>query len=242
MGYARKGLRSLGLSFLAVAGLMAFGAAGAQGQLAGKFLDAGGELAVGTTFTGAQDNATGSLLVPAFNIAILCTATDFEEGKVTAKLVAGPPHTPGTAHVKLLFLNCTVDTAALVPLGACKVGEGKTITAKVKVFAMLASAAHGEEPFVLAAALDLKQLALVLIQNETGKFCSVSGDYAVTGTLALKVLAGLKNPQLVIPYANQALLGDGLLFNGHPATLDGSALVELTGPEAGLIKAPFGVC
>ncbi len=96
MRSAKNGPRALGLCFLVVLGLMALGAVGAQGQdLAGKFLDLDGgakELAVGTTFTGKQEG-TGSLLVPTLNIAILCTSADVEEGKVTAKLVAGP-HTP----------------------------------------------------------------------------------------------------------------------------------------------------
>ncbi len=239
MRYARKGLRGLGLCFLAVLGLMAFAVSGAQGQLAGKFLDAGGELAVGTTFTGAQEG-NGSLLIPKLNLAIECAASDFEEGKVTAKLVA-VPHTPGTAHATIKLLGCVVKTAALAAL-PCHV-EGGSYTAKYKLLAMLASAADGEVPFVLAETLTAGQpIAVIKILNAVGKFCSISGTYNLTGTIAYKVLAGLNNPQLLIPYANQALLGDELLLGTNPMVVDKSFTIEITGPEAGLIKAPFGVC
>jgi len=249
MSNTKKGLRALGLSFLAVLGFMAFAAAGAQGQLAGKFLDAGGELAVNTTATGVQEGK-GSLLVAKLNMAIECETADVSEGLVTAQLVAEVkdkegkvvhPHLAGTAHAKIKFLGCIVRTAALVTLGACKVGEGKTVTANVKLLAMLASAAHGNEPFVLAEPLDGVTFALVLIENETGKFCSLTGDYKAKGTLALKVLAGNVNPQLVVPFANQALLGDELLLGENPAVLDAAAKIELTGLGA-LKEAAFGVC
>ncbi len=241
---AKKGPRGLGLCFLAVLGFTAFAAAGAQGQGPGKFLDAGGELAVGTTLTGAQEG-TGSLLVAKLNVAIECAAIDFEEGVVTAKLTAElkeHPVLPGTAHVKLLALNCIALTAALAPLTSCKIANSKTLIAKVKLLARLASAAHGNEPFILAEPLTEPTYATTTIENETGKFCSIAGVYNLTGTLALKVLAGNKNPQLLIPYANQALLGDaGLTLGTHATTLDGSTTVELTGP-VGLAGAAFGVC
>ncbi len=246
MSNTKKGLRALGLSFLAVLGFMAFAAGAAQGQLAGKYLDAGGELAVGTTLTGNHEGGFLALLIAKLNMAILCTATDVEEGVVTTKLNAGPPHTAGTAHAKIKFLGCTTLTAALAAFGACKIGEGKTITVRAKLLAMLASAAHNEEPFMLAEPLDISKeptapFTTVIIENETGKFCPSTGAFVVRGTLALKVLAGLNNPQLIIPYANQALLGDELLFGGHPAVLDASLQIQITGP-AGLTGAAFGIC
>ncbi len=264
MSNTKIGLRAFGLSFLAVLGFMAFAAAGAQGQLAGKFLDLHTiikeekeekiplELAVGTTATGAQEGK-GSLLVAKLNIAIECETADVEEGVVTAKLVAEVthkdkegkvivliPHTAGTAHATIKFLVCIVKTAALATIG-CAV-EGGSVKAKVKLLAMLASAAHGEVPFVLAEPLTAgTPFATIKIINAPEKFCAVTGTYEAKGSLALKVLAGHVNPQLVVPFTNQALLGDELLLGTNPAVLDASATIEITGPEA-LKKAAFGVC
>ncbi len=236
MSNTKKGLRALGLSFLAVLGFMAFAAAGAQAQTPGKFLDAGGELAVGTKATGVQEKP-GSLLVANLNMAILCQTADVEEGVVTAKEGGG---VGGTAHATIKFLTCTVDTAALVALGACVV-KGGSVTAKVKLLARLASEAHGKEAFVLAEPLTAgTPFATIVIANAEGKFCSVSGTYEALGSLALKPLAGNNNPQLVIPYANQALLGDELLLGKNPAVLDAQATIEIT--TAGLAGAAFGVC
>ncbi len=237
MSNTKKGLRALSLSFLAVLGFMAFAAAGAQGQEVGKFLDAGGELAVGTTFTGAQEGK-GSLLVAKLNMAIECETADVEEGVVTAKLVA---EVAGIAHATIKFLNCIVKTAALVTLGACEV-NGKSVLAKVKLLAMKSGAGHGT-PFVLAEPLTAGQpFATIKIIPAPWKFCSLSGTYDAKGTLALKVLTGNVNPQLVIAYANQKLLGnDELLLGTNPAVMDPSATIETTGP-AGLVKVAFGVC
>ncbi len=235
MGYARKGLRGLGLCFLAVLGLMAL-AAGAQGQSPGKFLDAGGELAIGTTFIGAQEGKS-SLLVAKLNMAIECTTADVEEGVVALKEGGG---VGGTAHARLTFLGCIVRSAALVTLGACKVGASKAFVARVKFLANLSSL-HGNEPFILAMPL-FGEFARIEIENETGKFCSLTGAYLVSGTLALKVLAGLNKTQLVIPYANQALLFDEFRLGTNPAVLDASATIELTGVGIELFKAAFGVC
>ncbi len=225
MRYARNRLRPLGLSFLAALGLMAFTAVGAQGQSAGIWFDLvkpsedQGEIHQ-ATFTGTQEGQ-GSLLVPKLNMAIECEAADVEEGKLELG---------GVGHAQLKFLNCIVRSAALVTLGACKINEGKTITAKVKLLARLAEA-HGNEVFVLAEALTGTSWASLKVENETGKFCSLSGEYSLSGTLALKILPGHEKVQLLIPYTNQALLGDaGLKVGENPATLDASATAELTGP------------
>ncbi len=235
MSHAKNGLRALSLSFLAVLGLTAFAAAGAQGQSAGIWLDLAGGVAKEihfATFTGAQEG-NGSLLVAKLNMAIECTTADVEEGKLELG---------GVGHLKLKFLNCITKTSALGSLTVCRIGQGKTITANLRLLARLASAAHGNEPFVLAEALTGTNYSLVQIENETGKFCSVSGDYVMNGSVAFKVLAGHQNPQLLVPYANQALLGDsGLNIGVHPATLDASLTMQLASLVA-LAGVSWGVC
>ena len=93
------GLKILGLSLLAVLGLMAVSAAGAQAE--GKFLIEGKdvstlplktELVTGTA-------AAGKLLVPGLALTIECTLGDID----------GTLEAEGMALVKVLFLGCKVE-------------------------------------------------------------------------------------------------------------------------------------
>lgn len=80
MSYAKNGVQSAGPILLSCAWLDGVGCCRCSGQAAGNFLDAGGVLGVGTTFTGMQEG-NGSLLIPGLGAAIECTAADVEEGE-----------------------------------------------------------------------------------------------------------------------------------------------------------------
>jgi hypothetical protein len=221
MSYRRNGLRALGLSLLAIAGLMAFMAAGAQAN----WLVNGVELTANESVA-AKAHTEGKLAVPAKKIEFRCKEVAGEGLKLVAK--------SGTAEGKVKFTKCL----AFSPIGA----EGKEqkncnpkepITAGGKALLIL----HNAQNYVLFEPETGKPFTTV----EVGELCALTQTSNVTGSLVAECgkLVSEKfshldcntseSSHLIQPAPATLFESDKLSFGASPATLEGIAAVELNG-------------
>jgi hypothetical protein len=240
MNYRRKGLRALGLSFLAALGLMAFMAAGAQ---ANWLILHGGKTVELKAPVAASAHTEGNLKVTdAFNTEILCNTIGAQELFLNEKSTL--------ASGKVQFSGCK--TWQLTKEGnkeqpKCKPVE--PITAGGTAHLVLHKTEVAKETFstinyVLFVPVTGKPFAVV----EFGEECALGEEVAVTGQLGaecghLKVTE-LENKEVHKEFVrldcanhqvtgllrpNQGLLGDALKFGANNASLTGSASVSLSG-------------
>lgn len=238
MNYRRKGLRALGLSFLAALGLMAFMAAGAQATW----------LINGTSFHGTEGvdvgehaNINGVLLVPGKNLEIQCNTTTDENIVITELTL-----TTGT----LSFNNCETYfnnfKGHLLRASSCD-PTNQPIKAGGKGHIRLNAA--GTINYVLFE--PTTGLEGVFTKVEFGPLCALTETSEVTGSLLAECghlsgggFVGLdcginQEVQLVREAPNQNATGenDGLFFGENAAKIDGIAKAELSENNPGV---PFG--
>jgi hypothetical protein len=222
MRQRRYGLKVLGLSLLAVVGLMSFSAAAQAHEwlIEKKVLGTGGwglpEASVGGTVL------LSLLLVPGLGLEIHCT-----DGEFSGTILKG-----GGSHALILFLGCTVVGATAV----CTVHSPGKPNGDIHVEILDELIEHAGvlyDKFVPKTAPNFVKVEIL------GGECPLTGLSAfVTGSVASKV-----GPealfQLVesVNAATRTLLGVGLLYGTEPAVLDGIAHVEITGPAAVKDKA-----
>jgi hypothetical protein len=222
MSHRKFGLRAFGLSILAVLGLMAVMAAGAQAEykVAGVKLTANEAVAVET-------DETGNLLVPAQELEIKCTEVEGENLTLV-------PETEVTG--KLKFKNCVTfqkkaeskNCKPVEPITAGGKGHLVLNAAKTKTYVLFEpnkNAKNEFEPFTVV---------------HFGELCALGEENPVTGFLAAECLTEAlvankcetEQAKHLLKQAPATEFADELKFGKNPATLDGVAAAKLNGKNA----------
>jgi hypothetical protein len=248
--------KAFGFALMAVMGLMAFAAMGAQAEnlipanhVHGDFLVLGSaSLAVGVKLTGEQVGE-GSFLIPNKASEIVC-----QKGTVTsAEIKAGL----GEAHASVEFKECKVfKIASTHPYGlegeltACTNALVQPITANLIVLVVK----HGGEVYLVGepltnplgsgsfATIEFNPSTCALPESATVKgTAGAKRDNAnsqLTHTLDLKTSETLTNGQGT--HDVQLLLGTALSYGGNAAYITGKVNVFTTGAKHP--DANWGVC
>lgn len=247
MNYRKKGLKALGLSFLAVLGLMAFAASGASASGLVLLLNAVGQpiphLDVGVTGE-ADTPGDDRLWVLGLNLEIGCPAATVNSG-----LLSSTGHGSGN----ILFENCTANG---VNASGALVGESCSptpddIEAKVLILLILHSGGptaklgidlsppsgtkteHDEpttgDPYLLITPI-LLNFSLVTNENEE---CLLPESAAVKGCVVAKITTGHTVTHLIDTREMLLLFGCKLTYGNNEAHLEADALVKLTNSSHG---------
>ena len=226
MGHRKNGLKAFGLSFLAVLGLMAFVAAGAQAnwEVEGK------ELTTNETVK-VEQVSVAKLVVSAKNIEFQCAKVAQETG---LKLVAKS----GTAEGKVKFSSCK----AFSPPGSGT--ESKNCNPKEPIVAggkALLKLHNGQSYVLFEPPTEGGKFTTV----EVGELCALTETSDVTGETVFEcgeLNSGLwlhedcatsKISHDVRPASASLFPTEKLSFGKSEATLAGDALVELNGTNIG---------
>ncbi len=232
MNYRKQGLKALGLSFLAVLGLMAFAASGAQAS--GTVLVLNKEKTALLTppftasFTAAGENTlTSKLLILNLNMEIFCHAAS----------ASGSISDTGTGTATIEFTKCLAQGVSGGALSGA-VCEIPNIVAKTKVLVILhegnvklTTSEHNQlkgAPYLLFTPLDLLTFAQVLNHTE----CALPEIANVKGS----VVASIDNlnyelTHLISTKNMLTLFGSTLTYGANEAHLDVDALVQLVTDE-----------
>jgi len=216
MSHKRRGLKAFGLSLLAVAGLMAFMAAGAHAN----WLVEGVELAANENVA-VETVVEGKLAVPAKNVEFRCKVVEAEGLKLLAK--------SEKAEGKVKFKTCLAfELKTGVAVKNCNPKEPIVAGG----FALLVL--HNAQNYVLFEPEANKPFTVV----EVGELCALTETSEVKGKLVAECLnealahVDCNVNELVhrLKPAPAALFeADKLLFGANPATLEGVAAVKLNG-------------
>jgi hypothetical protein len=231
MKHRKHGARLLGLLAVAALGAMAF-AASAQAVNPGFLV--GGKPALAATFGAEID--PDSMLVPALNFQLSCTAFTVDEGVI---------NTTTDAKAVFLYSGCTIldsTTKAEIP---CEVVE----PIKSEALILPAELTDGT-PAVLFE--KLKELIKLTKAGDLTKPCILPEDNTVTGEVCFKIKDGTNDtvaPLIEAPATckNRSTLEglntevappsgfvDLLKYSGQDVDLHGATLLKLTGAHAGL--------
>jgi hypothetical protein len=252
MNYRKQGLRALGLSFVAVLGLMAFMAAGAQAA-EGKFLYLVG--AVTTTLAAESEpvvsaHTHGTLLIPGKNLKILCPKVASDPGAPVKLLGSNLGAAGGIAHGHLIFKECesfTISTNVLQ--GNCTPKSPGAAAGEILAGGLAELILHPAnttlvlfkplvvggvtQPFVTIVLPEL--CALAETSNVTGELIAECGKLEPANTYVGGSCSTHRTEQLLkeIPEALRKALGFGLKFGANEASVDGIAAVKFGAPCAG---------
>ena len=221
MRSAKHGLRALGLAVLAVMGMMAFTAAGAQAALPGE--STAGEFLINlgipllATFTGGL-TGTASFLVEARNLKIECSSLDVPSGKFNSAT---------DAQAELVLLGCLSFTHTGVHLSECQFKELETIRLLTLILPIL----HGGLVYLLFEPIP-PSTVLGTPSYKVG--CILPLNNPITGSITalLKELDAVNLP-LLFSHAIQLLTGDEARFGGLPMHFNAQFNYSLTGAHAG---------
>jgi hypothetical protein len=222
MSYARQG-RGLGLCLLAVLGLMAFMAVGAQG----KWLVGAGTLS-GTKEVKVKAHSELVLSVPSKNLLKLCTEVSAGAGS----LINSTPL--GFILLVLSLTNCQTLINNVVQVN-CKPKEPVVMKAKGQVFLH-----EGEEYILLTGDEEIAGGSFRFARIDFPETCALP-DTNLSGSIVLECLnsslgtAGNCLEHSVSHLVQQApaalFPGDGLLYGINAATVSGIGNAELTSGE-----------
>ncbi len=243
MNYRKQGLKALGLSFLAVLGLMAFAASAVQAS--GKVTVPGlvGTFTVGVG--GEAHNALASdskLFILNLNMEIFCHTASVPEGLLEST---------GTGEVEILFESCLAQGVSGGNLSG-SVCQLKHITARALALIILHSGntkltlngSGGQEhktgtgsPYILfTPALKKEKLNFAVVVNETE--CALPEVANVKGCVVAKFnTSGSQVTHLISTKGLLDLFGCTLNYGANIGHLDVDALVRLNnvhGSHAGL--------
>ena len=223
MRSAKHGLRALGLAVLAVMGMMAFTAAGAQAALPGEstlgtfLINLGNALLA--TITG-ELLGTLSLLVAARDLKIKCTSLDVEEGKINSST---------DAQAKLVLLGCLSFKHSDVHWPECQLKTLETIRLETLIKPIL----HGGLTYVLFEPIPPATI-LGVVSYKSGTPCLLPLNNPLTGSVAALVKSlDAVTQSLLFSETIQLLTGDALAFGGFPAYLNAEADMRLAGVHEG---------
>jgi hypothetical protein len=234
---SRLGLKVLGLCALAL-GLMAFVASAAQAEMNARWKVAGSEI-TGANFAHPVireiEGKTGSLLFTTkggTKVTILCTTAEIDEGFLLIK-------EGGVALGRILFKGCVTLLNGLLS-SACKpkgggAPIGEILSEKGKGLIVLDEVAGVDEDYVKITPDE----GTLFSKLELGKECSI-GEVVKVETKAAGEGFWLRDcptgtktskeqflTEAVIHLIEESL--HGLIALGQPATIDGSANVQLNG-------------
>ncbi|HWN08232.1 MAG TPA: hypothetical protein VNO50_02990 [Pyrinomonadaceae bacterium] len=238
---AKHGIRGLGLVVLAVIGVMAFTAVGAQAQVSHELHLAGltnpnplaspatnspGEFLVNlgsallATFIGEQ-LGKGYLLVQARDLKIECTGFDLTNGKINSST---------DASAEAIFLGCVLLTHAGLPLEGCEFKELGIIKSSYLVLPIL----HGGVNYLLFE--PLTGTNFTVISFKAGQGCILPLNNPKTGSIVAKVGALDAVVQTItFGEAIQLLVGDVVKYGAlnNTAYLTGTVHISLLGSHFG---------
>jgi hypothetical protein len=259
MNYRKHGMRALGLSFIAVLGLMAFMAAGAQGAF--LYLEKVGEKIELKTLAVESEpvisaHTTGTLLVTAKNIEFQCPKVESDPA-APVKLLGNST----VAHGHLIFSGCEafeienkVTKVKLTLLKNCVPHSPGQLEGKILAGGLAELVLHpANNTMVLFSPLteinkEGKKITLPFTTVEVPEACALTETSPVTGTLLAECgelngssvfvggsCATHRKVQL-LQSVSQKLgeeLGDTLKFGANIAAIDGIAAVEFGAPCKG---------
>jgi len=232
---SRLGLKALVLSGL-VLGLMAFAAAGAQAESTAAWMVNGSNIS-STLLPSVQvkelENKTSSLLFTTAGgtkVEILCTSAKLlnADGVEDAKLGIEGKVDPGKVHFEgcitklngTTSANCKPHTGANSGLILTELGKG-----------LIRLHPTGGQPVLEVVPTNEKELFVTI---ELSELCAIGESVPVNGLLFLKDCKTEGKVELVEHLVEELKELTKLTALGQPATLDGSALVKLSGAHAGL--------
>jgi len=239
MNYRKQGLKALGLSLLAVLGLMAFAASGAQAS--GKVLVEGLTPPFTVGITGGTDALTSDRLwILNLNMELACPETTVTEGLLTSV---------GHMSATVKFGNCTVQgtTAAGALIGSSCVPNPNSVTFKVLALVILhegntkltLDGLGGEEhklpknglPYLLFTPPD--GLTFLTVTNSDEE-CLLPESATVKGCFVAKFhTTGDQAVHLIDTRGMLSLFGCELRYGSNVAHLEGDKLLELTNSAHG---------
>lgn len=243
MNLRRNGARVLGLSLLAVFGLVAFMASAAQAKQ-GLFLINGSLVNLLATATGGLIGGGGTLLVPGLDVEIRCNGVTVQAGSEIENAQKGVAN--------LRYEGCvywvTSSGLTVKPGSGCTIhdlGVAGQILAKYKLHPILVKLANGTEHKLLILVEGNETTGGKLGENRialiTSEKCNIPNLIEVKGSSVLLLLASDIAKQEVIeaPEALRLLTAGGavdvLKYGVNDAFIDGEGFIELTGaPHTGL--------
>ena len=238
MNYRKHGLKALGVSFLAVLGLMAFAAAGAQGS--GKVLVSGLSAPFTVGITGEADGLTTNdrLWILGTNSELSCSAMS------VSGLLTSAGH--GSATIKSESCTAQGVNAAGALVGASCAPNPSSYSSNVLALVILHSGSsalttgqHGSgtgSPYVLFTPIDGLTFALVTNTNEE---CLLSEHATIKGCVVAKLsTSGDQVTHLIDTRGTASLFGCTLKYGNNLMHLEVDGLLKLTnsvhGNHAGL--------
>ncbi len=224
MNYRRQGLRALGLSILAVLGMMAFTATAAQAG--------GGEWLIETSsgvkttlknlsglesITGEQEGLFNRLYILKLNLLVKCKKTVVSE----AHIVSSPL---GHGKATISFSTCEVTDLSLNPV-ACTLQE-PIVT---KVLALLVK--HNGAGYILFSPQVGLKFALV---KSSGEFCTLPKEAEVKGHVVAEIKVKDEVNNLISTKLTLTLFPNHTLeYGAHVAHLEADALISLNDVHKG---------
>lgn len=244
MRNSKHGLQVLVSATMAVLGVMAFAAVGAQAQthavklhtafLHNKILNPAPLASPSTNTVGtylvnlssvllakvaARQIGEGELLVPARDLIIRCTAFDLEEGKVSTSV---------DALAKGTFLGCLSLSHSSLEHLPCTLTTLGTITASALVLPIV----HNNEPFILFEP-DVGQ-HFTNVSYKSGTECPLPLNNPLLGSVVALIDTLDAVAQLILfSEGVQLLVADKLTFGGNTAYINGHGEAELAGTHQG---------
>lgn len=217
MIYRMRGLRAVGLCLLAAMGLVMLTAASAQA--AGDWRVEGKAITEPVEVSGEIDKGVFSFLVPKIGFKLVFESFSIDEGL----LLPG-----GKSYKVLLFTKGKLYSISPLTLATtCEVGD---LTFKVKGTLFL----HNGVTYELLSPMEGLTLT---ITTYYGGECFMPQEVELRGHMVLEAnpeFATENAVQLVKQASVPLFPGHGIVFGAHPMTLDGSALLSLSGKSKGL--------
>jgi hypothetical protein len=215
----RSAYRSKTIVFAILAALAVMGVAAGSAQAAGNWRIEGANITAEKTVESEEDTAF-ELLVPSFNLEVLCNGFQLEEGKILPA---------GGSLARLSFRRCeTFQASPLVKLGACTPVNGE-FSFLVKDSLILH---NGRTYDLFSPDEENKPLGTV----KFGEECAV-GSIPIKGSFVMEDCnEPLENEAVrhLLQQAPAALFPtDVMRFGTGEVRLDGSMWLKLGGAEAG---------
>ncbi len=251
--HGKHALRSLALWFMAVVGLMAFTAAGAQAANLSPPFTHGKTfvLGVNTGLTSITGAAVGSwsILVPAMSFESTCTDFEVLNGTMSAE---------GHGTIEILFLGCQIfainakgelTSKEPLPCQLLDATSGKVGHLTVKGLTLIVL--HENKDYLILEQLNLEETqALGILKYTSGTGCPLQLKQEMKGRIVFEIITGDKHnggvevensAGLLIKAGNtavQELFTSGLKFGINSSSIDGHATLKLAGAQ---INCKWGV-
>jgi hypothetical protein len=235
MSYRKQGLRALGLSFVAVLGLMVFMVVGAQAAF--LYFQPTTKTLTGESEPTISAHTDGTLLVPGLNFKILCQKVESDPAS-RVKILASSP----VAHGSLLFRECeSFSISSNILQGNCTPKSPGAAAGEILAGGLAELISHEGKSYILFRPSAGKQLGTIIFPetcgietvNVTGTFVAECGILNTSNEYLGGSCATHRVEQLLRPAPQELFSSDKLQFLGREASLDGIAAVKFGAPCAG---------